>query len=957
MLLLTRANPVRVCRLLLALAAALYATLPAPAQVHGPKLTSEHTPDLYDLDSYVKSIIKPGMTQKQRAITLWRAYSRQMYHWNNPVEYPLIKPGQYNDVTDPIRLMNVYGYTLCFCSAEGMEALWRQAGLEAREFGLPGHVSNEVWFDGQHHYLDMEFKGYLTRPDGVIASARECGQRPAEIVASAKVQEGFFALARYPFRSYLSRMVFAGLLDNGPLWYASHRAQSGHVTHVSLRPGECYYRSWDNVGKFVNDYERWIEPGEFGTMDCRYGPHELDGPLSFGNGVMIYEPDLTTATDEFERGVFSARGVIKTERGLCVATGHLKGECIFCVQVPYVICGRPARIENPKTASNAAMVSIRGTGSVGVQVSVDNGKSWQSAGQGPGRIDLTRFVERRYGYQLKLLLDADAKVTGLRTDTYFQLAQAALPALVRGENRMTFTLGEAGDMVEWIVPTWENEQAFLSACWRADNIKWTRDWTRAVEPADRDREGAVIFEIKAPPGKVLTQLTADVGGSMNNTGEQVPEDRIDVFGAAGSPGSFRLLGSVQAPPYGEHWTRRLAATMNFPRSQGPVRQAYLKIRMFSKVRAALSDLRIRYFFDNEKPRPAPLEGLVITHGWLEGAKARSFEKTGVRPGESYVVTTGAGFERPTFVCIELPGRISPRRALSDPLGLKAYSPRPVNEFPPEASGYLANVPILRRLDDEGFERADTMVAILLDGANKTLAAEVRKVLGYRPDERLRRYMTTLLAQEPDDGRLRRGLALLDEKKSPSRDAFLRQYIPTLKGDSYGVNYVRGVGWTGSPDDVAALRDCFGRVGDTGLKLAIAQAAMTLGDMSLAHRTAELSAEAETEAQISVDVLLAGIPDLAAAACDRLAIHMSNPADHIRWAVVRKMNQLSAPPGTPEALELLARALHDKSPQVRLEAIGLLGRRSNGQEFLKKAAKSEAVPAVRDALAEVLAKSK
>jgi hypothetical protein len=100
---------------------------------------------------------------------------------------------------------------------------------------------------------------------------------------------------------------------------------------------------------------------------------------------------------------------------------------------------------------------------------------------------------------------------------------------------------------------------------------------------------------------VLTRVTADVGGSMNNTGEQVPEDRIDVFGAAGDPTDFRLLGSVQAPPYGEHWTRRLAVTMTFERGQ-PVRRAYLKISMFSKVRAALSDMRIRYFI-RENPAP------------------------------------------------------------------------------------------------------------------------------------------------------------------------------------------------------------------------------------------------------------------------------------------------------------------------------------------------------------------
>jgi hypothetical protein len=942
----------RLYAVVLAFTAALAFPMQTSAQVHGPRLVSSRTPDLHDLESYVQSIVKPGMTQKERAMALWRATCRQMYHWNNPVEYPLIEAGQFLDVTDPIRLMNVYGYTLCFCSAAGMEAVWRQAGLEGREFGLPGHVASEAWFDGAYHYLDMEFKGYLTRSDGLIASARECGLKPAEVVLSSRIPPDFFPLTRYPFRSYLSKMVFAGLLDGGPSWYASHRAQSGHVMHVSLRPGECYYRAWDNVGRFVNDYRRWVEPGEFGTTDCRHGPHELDGPLSFGNGVIIYEPDLTKATDEFERGVFSSRGLVKTDRGLGVASGDLKGECVFRVQVPYVICGRAARLDDPESASDAALVSLQGTGQIETQVSVDNGRTWLPAAGAPGRIDLTRFVERRYGYQVRFRLKSGAEITGLRIDTYFQLAQTSLPALAGGTNTVTFNLDDAGEMIEWTVPTWESEQAFTSSAWKLDNLKWTGEWTTAVQPADRSREGSAIFEIKAPPGKVLTRVSADVGGSMNNTGIQVPEDRIDVFGSAGSPTDFRLLGSVQAPPYGEHWTRRLPVTMSFEDRQ-LMRRAYLKVRMFSKVRAALSDMRIRYFVKDGNPRPAQTDRLVITHGWLEGGRVHSFEKRGPERGETYTVTTGEKFERPTFVCMELPGRKSGIRAGTDPLGLNDYRPRPEDEFPPEARGYLANVPILRRLDAEGLDRADAMVAILLEGTNKTLSAEVRKILGYRPDERLRSYMDRLTGTESDDDRIRRGLALLDEDRASGRDAFLRQYIPSLKGDCYGVQYVRRIGWTGSHGDTDALRDCFDRSSDAGLTLAIAEASMLLGDKSLAREAAALASQADADAQIPVDVLLLCIPDLAPRARERLASRMADPGDHIRWAVVRDMNYLPAPPKTSEAMELLKTALSDRSAQIRLEAIGVLGRRGDGQELMRKALKIETVPSVRDALTDTL----
>jgi hypothetical protein len=153
-------------------------------------------------------------------------------------------------------------------------------------------------------------------------------------------------------------------------------------------------------------------------------------------------------------------------------------------------------------------------------------------------------------------------------ETYFQLAPAALPALAAGDTKMTFELGDRSEMIEWTIPTWESEKAVAGAAWKLNNARWTGQWTAAIEPADQRREGSVIFEIKAPPGKVLTRLTADVGGSMNNTGEHVPEDRIDVFGAAGRPADFKLLGSAQAPPYGEHWTRRVPVSMDFPPEHG-----------------------------------------------------------------------------------------------------------------------------------------------------------------------------------------------------------------------------------------------------------------------------------------------------------------------------------------------------------------------------------------------------
>jgi hypothetical protein len=134
---------------------------------------------------------------------------------------------------------------------------------------------------------------------------------------------------------------------------------------------------------------------------------------------------------------------------------------------------------------------------------------------------------------------------------------------------------------------------------------------------------------------------------------------------------------------------------------------------------------------------------VITHGWLEDSQIKSFEKRGPKRGDTYTVTTGEKFERPAFICMELPGRKSGTLAGTDPLGLKNYRPRPEDEFPPEARGYLANIPVLRQLDAEGLDKADSIVAILLEGTNRALSAEVRKMLGTAPTSGSGSYMSGL----------------------------------------------------------------------------------------------------------------------------------------------------------------------------------------------------------------------
>ncbi len=922
------------------------------AAVHAPKLVSEHTPDLHSLKDFVASIVKPGMSQKEKAHSLWRAMAELMYHWSNPVEAPRRRDGAYSDVTDPIKLTNVYGYTLCFCSGGAMEEVWRAAGLEAREFGLPGHVAPEVWYEGAYHYLDMEMKGYYRTPDGRIASIRECGLRPAELMVKPHFPQEFFPLSKQPFRTYLSRMVYAGIADGGPAWYGSRRGQAGHVMNISLRKGETYYRSWDNVGRFICDYARWMEPGEFGTFDVRYGPKDKASDRSFGNGVLIYEPDLTSATDEYEDGVFAAENVVKTGAGLTCRKGAESAWAVFRFQLPYVIAGDPHKLEQPGTTTDAAVLSLDAAGEVSALISTDDGRSWQPISfEAPGRADLSRFVERQYGYQLKFVLQGGSVLRRFRAETSFQLAPSSLPTLKAGSNRMTFDLGsEPWETMVWDAPTWTTEQEFCAAAYRADNVEWRPDWPMAVSTKDRSRSGYVIYELQAPPGRILRKVSIDLGGSLRH--RLWYEDKLSVSVAESEPQDFRPIGTVEGGPYSGHWLRRLYREVELPRSRR-VRKLYVRFDIFCRHRAALSDCRFRLYFENERPRPAEADGLVITHAWMEDGELKTFQKTSPKPGESYTVRTGNGFQRPVFLCLELPGRAG-QKAQSDPLGLKGYHRRPASFYPKEAAG-LSNAEVLLRLDAEGLERSDTMVEILLRGKNRRVAEEVSKMLGYRPVEAVRPMLEKLHKQQPSDPRWRRGLALLDERKASSRAEFLRAYLPTLQADDYGLEYVRKIGLIGSPADVPPLLEAIAKVEHLRLKLALAASAMALGDESAAEAAAELVGKMRNpEHRLVADALLIARPAHAEAATARLLKVLDSPDAVLRWNLLIELADRARPAGgSPAAEAVAAKALKDADPWVRLAALGLLWRLGSGDQVVAEALKAEQQPFLRDACREFL----
>lgn len=139
-----------------------------------PRVTVQGWPDLSSTRALADSLIKPGMTDEQKAIAFWQFIVKWRYHYL-PAEEAELKG---NELHDPIKYINVYGYGFCDDSAKNIANLARTVGMKARVYGMSVHVVAEVFFAGGWHMFDADHEVYYRMADGHIASVDELAVHP-----------------------------------------------------------------------------------------------------------------------------------------------------------------------------------------------------------------------------------------------------------------------------------------------------------------------------------------------------------------------------------------------------------------------------------------------------------------------------------------------------------------------------------------------------------------------------------------------------------------------------------------------------------------------------------------------------------------------------------------------------------------------------------------------------------
>ena len=114
-------------------------------------------------------VIKDGMSDKDKALACFNTEVTYQQADTPPMEYLQRE----DSVLDPIKLFNVYGYTLCSVSSANMACLARYVGLKANNHTINQHVVPEFFYDKAWHMFDADLIEYFPKADGSIASLQE----------------------------------------------------------------------------------------------------------------------------------------------------------------------------------------------------------------------------------------------------------------------------------------------------------------------------------------------------------------------------------------------------------------------------------------------------------------------------------------------------------------------------------------------------------------------------------------------------------------------------------------------------------------------------------------------------------------------------------------------------------------------------------------------------------------
>ncbi len=657
-------------KFVLTLAAAVLISAGSPgllAQVYSPQITKVGQVDTSNMASLVQGIYQAynATTDREKAEAIWRFYL---------TDGRFVKPGMFyhipgwayeepvGQVLDPIKLLNSYGYGLCYQDGPLMAATYDAGGFKhSRVWFLTGHTVAEVYYDGSYHMFDSDELGYNPIGNGPlkqrdVASVWQLehdGSIITKNVTGPKTSNP--KTVDYPW--YPADVRAGDMKDLAELYtsindnylYAYRRYPEGRTMDFVLHPGERmirYYRPTP-AGTFYLPYtydgKDWkILPdfAQFGLPPSA-GPRSEKDARMWATGKIEYRPtdissDLTRKGDD--------------------------ATYTFSMPSPYVIIDAHFSVQAALPIAQDKLMA---------ETSIDGGHTWTEGGSLtgpfngsweihaadlPGAQGHRTAVSGTYGYLVRFSLhgagNQSPSLQGVFLTTIFQLNPRTIPTLTPGENHFEYRAGKDVRTELPVLPMHLNDYAS-----KVENASYVSQDGQGYWINDEDHVGDVIFEVSAND-RDLSGF--DVGGRfLDLTGGIAPNKftaeirHVTPWPAnRKGPGSASISWSTSNHgPWKTLWTYDPKLTWL---DGQPIKQVLRWPEVDRSVRnlpAGTEHVYIRYQFSGlaidhfrlasiHPENPSATQHLKITQIWEENGMQREFHKdlTDANVAQAYLIS-------------------------------------------------------------------------------------------------------------------------------------------------------------------------------------------------------------------------------------------------------------------------------------------------------------------------------
>lgn len=588
----------------------LLLAVPTASREYAPRVLSPHNADAYSMKTFAEYAKWKELEGDARVLAIYKYLSDKrtgLYPMGAGAWEGNDDMYEYGYIRDPVKMINVYPVGYCDMLGPTLAGIFADMGVgETRTVNLPGlhHVFTEVRIGERWAYVDLDLRGIFLREDGKLASTEDARREPS--LWDHPSGPRFFPMDN------LESLQKA--YAESPVRYRYGVQMGGATMDYVLRRGETFTRWWKP------QEDRWHHHASYHERLRSVLEREPKGPKckhgsaytvhTRGNGRFVYRPDLTSRSVDYLDGVYHDFNVNPGPSGLTLAEAG-SGYTVFEVRTPYVIVPRVGKYETKEDDRGASVVTIDAEG-VQLEVSVDNGLTWNAVPCITGRADLTSQASGRYGYLLKITLEGEpgeAVVRSLEITTWVQVHPASLPSLRRGRNTMRYVTGDHYGLQSRVIEIRPDGSD------PADLLKHLVEPPADYDPARKTQRmrGPFVAHVEAPPRTRIAWFSAG-GNFCTYQGEAATRTDNSMAWAAEKPEGFREFYRSQIPGDQSHWHTNADVEV---RLEEPAREVFIRY----VGDPAVNNIRIYAHCLEEVSRPDT--SVIITHGWTEAGQPQT----------------------------------------------------------------------------------------------------------------------------------------------------------------------------------------------------------------------------------------------------------------------------------------------------------------------------------------------